>query len=82
LHGVVFDIFAGSENRGLISYVEQGVLRSAVQGDPDQGVHIERTLWQLKTPGRLEVPAAVAFERIICETAAKQLSQHDMSQFP
>jgi DNA-binding transcriptional LysR family regulator len=26
---------------------------------------IERTLWQLKVPGRIEIPAAVAFERII-----------------
>ncbi len=29
---------------------------------PIKGVHIERTLWQLKSPGRLDVPAAVAFE--------------------
>jgi len=26
---------------------------------------IERTLWQLKVPGRIEIPAATAFERII-----------------
>lgn len=37
---------------------------------PIKGVHIERTLWQLKSPGRLEVPAAVAFEGIIREKAA------------
>jgi len=43
---------------------------------PIKGVHIERTLWQLKTPGRLEVPAAVAFEGIIRETAAEQPGQH------
>ena len=43
---------------------------------PIKGVHIERTLWQLKTPGRLEIPAAVAFEGIIRETAAKQPNQH------
>ena len=41
---------------------------------PIKGVHIERTLWQLKAPGRLEVPAAVAFERIIHEAAAEQPS--------
>lgn len=35
---------------------------------PIKGVHIERTLWQLKSPGRLDVPAAVAFEGIIRET--------------
>jgi DNA-binding transcriptional LysR family regulator len=34
---------------------------------PIKGVHIERTLWQLKSPGRLAVPAAVAFEGIIRE---------------
>lgn len=34
---------------------------------PIKGVHIERTLWQLKSPGRLDVPAAVAFEGIIRE---------------
>jgi len=43
---------------------------------PIKGVHIERTLWQLKTPGRLEVPAAVAFEGIIRKTAAEQPSHH------
>ena len=37
---------------------------------PIKGVHIERTLWQLKSPGRLDVPAAVAFEGIIRETRA------------
>ena len=39
---------------------------------PIKGVQIERTLWQLKAPGRLEVPAAVAFERIIREAAAER----------
>ena len=43
---------------------------------PIKGVHIERTLWQLKTPGRLEVPAAVAFERIVREAAAERPNQH------
>lgn len=32
---------------------------------PMQGLSISRTLWQLKTPGRLDTPAALAFERII-----------------
>jgi len=43
---------------------------------PIKGVQIERTLWQLKAPGRLEVPAAVAFERIIREAAAEQPNRH------
>jgi DNA-binding transcriptional LysR family regulator len=29
------------------------------------GVRFERTLWQLKAPGRLTIPAAAAFEKII-----------------
>jgi DNA-binding transcriptional LysR family regulator len=29
------------------------------------GLKIERTLWKLKTPGRLDVPAAIAFEKLI-----------------
>ena len=28
-------------------------------------LQIERTLWQLKVPGRIEIPAAIAFERMI-----------------
>jgi hypothetical protein len=28
-------------------------------------LRIERTLWQLKVPGQIEIPAATAFERII-----------------
>lgn len=39
-------------------------------------IRIERTLWQLKVPGRLETPAAVAFEQIMRredgDVAAKQ----------
>src|ERR1700758_417794 len=30
-----------------------------------QDLQISRTLWQLKTPGRIDIPAAIAFERII-----------------
>jgi DNA-binding transcriptional LysR family regulator len=30
-----------------------------------RSLHIERTLWKLKTPGRIHIPAAVAFERLI-----------------
>ncbi len=29
------------------------------------GLYIERTLWKLKIPGRIDVPAAAAFERLI-----------------
>ena len=32
---------------------------------PMRKLRIERTLWQLKVPGRIEIPAAAAFERII-----------------
>jgi hypothetical protein len=28
-------------------------------------LQIERALWQLKVPGRIEIPAATAFERMI-----------------
>jgi DNA-binding transcriptional LysR family regulator len=34
------------------------------------GLRVERTLWKLKTPGRLDVPAATAFERLISRPAA------------
>lgn len=37
---------------------------------PIRNVRIERTLWQLKSPGRLETPAASAFERILLGAAA------------
>jgi DNA-binding transcriptional LysR family regulator len=33
-------------------------------------LRIERTLWKLKTPGRLDVPSATAFERLISRPAA------------
>ena len=39
---------------------------------PIKGVHIERMLWQLRSPGRLEVPAAVAFDGIVRETRGAQ----------
>jgi DNA-binding transcriptional LysR family regulator len=32
---------------------------------PMRDLQIERTLWQLKVPGRMEIPAATAFERLI-----------------
>jgi DNA-binding transcriptional LysR family regulator len=32
---------------------------------PMKDLQISRTLWQLKTPGRINIPAAIAFERII-----------------
>lgn len=32
---------------------------------PMKNVNISRTLWQLKVPGKIEIPAALAFERII-----------------
>jgi hypothetical protein len=39
-----------------------------------RGLKIERTLWKLKTPGRLDVPAAVAFEKLI---ARPQIARSD-----
>jgi DNA-binding transcriptional LysR family regulator len=35
-----------------------------------RGLRIERTLWKLKTPGRLDVPSAIAFEKLIARPAA------------
>ena len=32
---------------------------------PMRDLQIERTLWQLKVPGRIEIPAATSFERMI-----------------
>jgi DNA-binding transcriptional LysR family regulator len=32
---------------------------------PIHDLRIERTLWQLKAPGRIEIPASLAFEKII-----------------
>ena len=32
---------------------------------PMRDLRIERTLWQLKVPGQIEIPAATAFERLI-----------------
>lgn len=37
---------------------------------PIRHVHIERTLWQLRSPGRLETPAAAAFDRVMRHTAS------------
>ena len=46
---------------------------------PIKGVRIERTLWQLRSPGRLDVPAAVAFEGIIRETQGAKAAPHTPS---
>jgi DNA-binding transcriptional LysR family regulator len=32
---------------------------------PLKGMHIERTLWQLKSPGRIDIPAASAFQQAL-----------------
>jgi DNA-binding transcriptional LysR family regulator len=32
---------------------------------PLKGMHIERTLWQLKSPGRIAIPAASAFQQVL-----------------
>jgi len=32
---------------------------------PLEGMHIERTLWQLKSPGRIDIPAASAFQQLL-----------------
>ncbi|HWW48649.1 MAG TPA: LysR family transcriptional regulator [Xanthobacteraceae bacterium] len=36
-----------------------------IRAVPMRDLHIERTLWQLKIPGRFEVPAARAFEQLL-----------------
>lgn len=36
---------------------------------PMNNLRISRTLWQLKAPGRIDIPAALAFERIIWDMA-------------
>lgn len=36
---------------------------------PMRDLSIERTLWQLKAPGRMEIPAATAFDRLIWQVA-------------
>ncbi|MHC2436466.1 LysR substrate-binding domain-containing protein [Bradyrhizobium sp. USDA 4451] len=51
-----------------IATIDDQVKLGKLKVIPIKGVHIERTLWQLKSPGRLDVPAAVAFEGIIRET--------------
>lgn len=53
-----------------IATIDDQVKLGKLRVIPIKGVHIERTLWQLKSPGRLDVPAAVAFEGIIRETGA------------
>lgn len=45
----------------IFDQVELGRLKIVAMRD----LRIERTLWQLKVPGRIEIPAAAAFERII-----------------
>lgn len=40
-----------------------------------RNLKIERTLWKLKTPGRLDVPSAIAFERLISRPAAPVASR-------
>jgi len=42
---------------------------------PMRDIAIERTLWQLKVPGRIEIPAATAFERIIWQSGYSGRSQ-------
>ncbi len=37
------------------------------------GLYIERTLWKLKIPGRIDVPAAAAFERLIANAGKNDL---------
>ena len=47
---------------------------------PLKGLRIERTLWQLKTPGRLDIPAATAFERIIREPVGERAERKRAGQ--
>jgi len=47
----------------VVDQLELGRLKTV----PMKDLQISRTLWQLKVPGRIETPAALAFERIIRE---------------
>jgi DNA-binding transcriptional LysR family regulator len=40
-----------------------------------RGLSIKRQLWQLKIPGRLDVPAALAFEQVLRNVSASQPSR-------
>jgi len=48
-------------NVSISDQVKLGTLKVVPMRKP----RIERTLWQLKVPGRIDIPAAAAFERII-----------------
>jgi len=48
-------------NAAISDQVRLGTLKAVPMKEP----RIERTLWQLKVPGRIELPAAAAFERIL-----------------
>ena len=45
--------------------VSDQVAQGRLKISPIEGVTIKRRLWQLKIPGRLDVPAAVAFEQLL-----------------
>lgn len=55
-----------------VAAIEDQVKLGKLKAIQIKGVHIERTLWQLKAPGRLDIPAATAFEGIIRETRGNQ----------
>jgi DNA-binding transcriptional LysR family regulator len=48
----------------ITDQTQLGHLRVITMND----LHISRTLWQLKAPGRIEIPSAVALERILWNT--------------
>jgi DNA-binding transcriptional LysR family regulator len=45
--------------------IDDQVKLGRLKAIPMKDLQISRTLWQLKTPGRIDIPAAIAFERII-----------------
>lgn len=42
------------------------------------GIHLRRTLWQLKVPGRMSIPAADVFEKLISRDSGAELMSRSM----
>ena len=52
---------AAPSGRPIVEQVKLGRLKVI----PLKGMLIERTLWQLKSPGRIDSPAASAFRQVL-----------------
>jgi hypothetical protein len=49
----------------IVFEIDDQVRLGGLKTVPMRDLAIERTLWQLRSRGRIDVPATVAFERII-----------------